>query len=211
MPAILQRLAETGCRDEPFEACWREIAEEREDPARYAWRKLEALLGRDPDTGPEEELLALQREEPVMGPAAVAEVAAAVPERPLAVIRSLREEARPRALPAQIPEDANLRRRVAEETRPGQGKPWVQGEAAAAAARTAWNIPPAPLTTLFCAGSFRWPGIFSRRRRREHPGRASPLPQASETGQPPERWRCISSGAFPPAGGLPFCAWWVTT
>jgi hypothetical protein len=106
---------------------------------------LEALLAQDPDTGRAEVLLQLQRQEATIGAAAVAEVAAATTDRSRDILRALQEEARLKAVPAQIPEGMDLRRQLAESASSGPYQPWLRGEATAKVTRAAWNIPDGPI------------------------------------------------------------------
>jgi len=72
---VLARLAACGVTGTPLEQLWHEVAQERRDPQSTRFRKLEALLGCDPDTANEDTLHALGKLAETAGAAAVDEIA----------------------------------------------------------------------------------------------------------------------------------------
>jgi hypothetical protein len=73
---ILARLRENGIADSNLHSVWRDVLAERADPATARRRKLEALLGRDPDADNEDALEKLVADAPALGESAVEELAA---------------------------------------------------------------------------------------------------------------------------------------
>ena len=62
---------------------WTEVCNERSDPESTAWRKLEAMMGCDPDEAPEELMEVIQKAESTYGKAAIEELVAASRDIPL--------------------------------------------------------------------------------------------------------------------------------
>ena len=58
---VVGRLIDSRVSAEGFESLWKEVNTERYDPALAAWRKLEALMGYDPDDVAPEMIAALHR------------------------------------------------------------------------------------------------------------------------------------------------------
>jgi hypothetical protein len=76
VPQILGRLRECGLRETNLNRIWAELLAERANPAMSEHRRLEALLGRDPDEVDDDVIAALQADRAAIGAAAVDELAA---------------------------------------------------------------------------------------------------------------------------------------
>lgn len=86
---VLARLAACGVTGTPLEQLWHEVAQERRDPQSTRFRKLEALLGCDPDTANEDTLHALGKLAKTAGAAAVDEIAPVCADNPEATLVAL--------------------------------------------------------------------------------------------------------------------------
>lgn len=73
---LLARLREAGIDGSNLQRAWADVLTERADPELSKRRKLEALLGRDPDTGDEQDVEKLVRDAGALGEGAVEELAA---------------------------------------------------------------------------------------------------------------------------------------
>lgn len=76
MPRIIGRLRESKIADTNLDRLWKDILEERKDPDLAEWRRLEALMGRDPDAIDDRAIEDLLASRERLGRAAVDEVAA---------------------------------------------------------------------------------------------------------------------------------------
>ena len=74
---VIARLDRMGIPDTELHALWQEVCGERTDPGTATYRKMEALLGFEPDEAPEDVADTLQQLVAKAGEAAVAEIAAA--------------------------------------------------------------------------------------------------------------------------------------
>jgi hypothetical protein len=73
--AVLSRLSGLGCGGSNLSLLAEELRDERSDPELSSWRKLEALLGFDPDAAPEELASKLAEEKARIGEGAIDELA----------------------------------------------------------------------------------------------------------------------------------------
>jgi hypothetical protein len=74
---VLARLDTVGVRNTELEAVWNEVRAERADTHAARFRRLEAMLGYEPDEAPEETILRLEALSSEAGEASVAEIATA--------------------------------------------------------------------------------------------------------------------------------------
>jgi hypothetical protein len=132
---VLQRLDGEGVGDTNLETIWKSVTEERNTPSVALTRKLEALLGGEPDETDPETLQRLQADAKELGTAAIEEVAADYgPGGDVPTAHQLRDTADERGY------DASPRDRVrlapgAGLPRPGEVAAWRYGAAAARALR----------------------------------------------------------------------------
>jgi len=80
--STIARLNAMGTADTPLHRIWHDVEAERADHESCLWRKLEAMLGYEPDDGPSEILDTLINLQKRIGPSAVSEIAhvCAVPD-----------------------------------------------------------------------------------------------------------------------------------
>lgn len=125
---------------------WAEVRAERRDPERAEWRKLEAMLGHDPDEAPDGLIECLLQRATTCGAGAVEELAGSAEDRAPEQLDRLWEEARPKAVPARVADADGLgkliRKRTARLT-----LPWQRAAYAAAIARETWGLPAGPVST----------------------------------------------------------------
>lgn len=143
LEGVVTRLGNERIVDQNLSELWREVVEERHDPDRAAWRKLEAVLGRDPGDAPDALVADLVERATAFGRGAVEEIAADSMD----------------GSPARLEQLAAIERQVLPTVRvpPVDGiglhspvvamplVPWVQAEDDAATARRAWRIPDGPV------------------------------------------------------------------
>jgi len=136
---VLDRLADVGQHRTELATAWMRVDRERRDPETERRRRLEALLGFDPDQCPTDLLAELIRWEERVGPAAVDELAPAFGPRNEMITREIAalEEAKGVSVTPQVD--------------PIDGKtspiPWQQGVAAARALRQRIGNPDQPIAT----------------------------------------------------------------
>lgn len=145
---VLARLASERPRDTPAKLgkLWGEVCEERGDPQLTRWRKLEAILGFDPDEAPDGLIKHLQALIDDYGASAIEEMAAESAERAADDITVLWDDVRQRSPVVSIKQAASLRRCLRTETHP-VGYPWQRAEEAAKIVREAWGLGRGPVTT----------------------------------------------------------------
>ena len=142
---VLARISAMNVVDTELPGLWREIAEERQDADRTAWRRLEALLGFDAGDAPDDMIFRLLGSAREAGPEAVNEVAAA--SKAVAAVDSLQD---------LIDRVRGSHRRMTVEpvselvdqylSHPSYGQaPWERAEADARLARAAWGVARGPL------------------------------------------------------------------
>ncbi len=142
--AVMNRVVSKTSAETELVGLWKEVIQERHDPSLTVWRKLEALIGRDPDETPEntvESLLNLRRD---YGTGAVEEMAAAFKENAGEVMVRLWNESRSMAFPARVVGSEMLRERIRVAVPPSPVS-WRRAVAAASQARMFWSIKSGPV------------------------------------------------------------------
>ena len=142
--AIISRLLDEGISESDLASIWKDVLEERKDSKLSQWRKLEAILGYDPDEAPEEIILGLQDEAARYGESAIEEMAASSGNQAKHDIDVLWNYNRSHAASLQIPDSERLRDIIIKSMKPA--KPWEQAEIAASIVRGYWDLP-SPIET----------------------------------------------------------------
>ena len=124
---------------------WAEVCNERNDPESAAWRKLEAMMGCDPDEAPKELMRALQMAESTYGKAAIEELVAASRTIPLNNLENLWDESSSQAVKIKVPGVGEIRDKIGEERASYYVLPWQRATSAAATVRQMWALDPGPL------------------------------------------------------------------
>lgn len=135
--AVLERLSSFDSTGNFLPDLWSEVCAERCDPEQSVARKLEALLGYDPDEAPTSVIDGLQGIAKSLGRGAVEEVASASQNDAMDEVRDLLDQ-QTKATPAVVPERNRLRQEIAKIGR--VQLPWQQGMRVAELVRNAWGI-----------------------------------------------------------------------
>ena len=143
--AVLARLASQGLYDVDLAALWKELWEERSEPDLAAWRKLEAIMGLDPDEAPDALINSLREAAVSSGIGAIEEIAAASKTKALSDLEVLLDEARPKAAPVDVADLADVRQRIDREVDPSRF-PWLRAAQAASIARQVWSVGGGPVS-----------------------------------------------------------------
>lgn len=158
MEAVGERLTFLERSDSPIRGLWIEVCAERQDPAQAEWRKLEALLGFDPDEAPEDLVVGLQGQFVEAGQSAVEEIAAAAQVDAMEQLGILMNGARDHAIPIQIPDSDALRPEIESIDR--RWLPWQRAEVAARRVRKRWGLEPGPIRDQVLADLLSLSGRF---------------------------------------------------
>lgn len=124
---------------------WNEIVRERLDPGSTNRRKLEAMMGFDPDDASDTLLEMLEKMKIMYGGSAIEEMAAASQDNVINDIDLLWNTIRPNSIQLQIPNYDTVRQRILEDTQPSV-LAWQRAETAARIARQVWSIDPGPIS-----------------------------------------------------------------
>ncbi|MGH6718568.1 MAG: ImmA/IrrE family metallo-endopeptidase [Alphaproteobacteria bacterium] len=142
---LLGRLSSVGSAASELQDDWKLLRGERNDLETAGRRKLEALLGCDPNEAPEETLKTLRSQESEAGADAVEEVAAAAKTDAPNVLRSLVETSS--SSPARMRFHPTIENgRMIHFVAPGDELPWQRADDEAMRARTAWGLDPGPIS-----------------------------------------------------------------
>lgn len=154
--AVIERV-DSEARAHPYlREMWEEILEERGDPESTAERKLEAMLGFDPDDSPDGLIDRLRAQAGVVGAGVIEEVAAAASSAALGWLEFLSGEAQSKAVVATIPDYPSLCKELQQNVDPTQ-LPWQQAVRAAGAVRRKWNLERGPISSLTLSELFGLP------------------------------------------------------
>ena len=131
---VLGQLEAEGVRETNLEKLWRDLEQERRNPELAAYRRIEAILGHDPDEGPEDRIRHLLDDERLIGADGVTELAAAMggPNAPL-YAKDLVEIAEQAGVQADLRNAINVQG-LAPTSR-GSTPAWLAGQRAAQAIR----------------------------------------------------------------------------
>ncbi len=143
--AVIGRLSNMRIDAAGLDELWREVLTESYDPEMAAWRKLEAILGYDPDDAPEQTIKALQGAASEYGPGAVEEMVAESTENAISDLEVLWGEPRSQALPLVIPGFDDLRSLISGIR--SSLLPWERATQAARIARKFWALGHGPIPT----------------------------------------------------------------
>lgn len=135
--AVLERMSSFEHIESTLPDLWAEICEERKAPEQVDWRKLEALLGYDPDEASPSVIEVLQGMGKTVGRCAIEEIASASQNNALDHIRTLLAH-QGEAVPTIVPGRASLREKINQVAY--MALPWQQAERAAGLVRDEWDI-----------------------------------------------------------------------
>ncbi len=146
LDAVLTRLSSEHLNASDLDDIWSEIREERQSPERTVWRKLEAILGYNPDEAPDGLIDKLLNLASNFGTSAIEEIAAAYAEEAPYHLDHLWNEVRPKAVAARVADAEGIRQAIQQQTS-DLFIPWQRASCAARIARQAWKIKPGPVST----------------------------------------------------------------
>lgn len=129
---VIARLEQKKVADSDLNALWDELTVERNTPELTAKRRLEAIMGFDPDEAPQtviSELVSANREH---GPSSVEELTQALECKTPEFLASLNGKLKAEFTLPKVASDIAL---------PTQGTPWQRGYALAAKLRESWSVP----------------------------------------------------------------------
>jgi hypothetical protein len=142
---VLARVASLGLDAGDLQAAWRIVQSERTNPAETGVRKLEALLGYDPEEAPEDLLATLRQSEGEFGADSIGEVAAASgPDQVLPDLEAFRGHPERLGIPVTLPDLDTLKRYL--HGLPATDTPWQRAEKLAVRARETWSMGEGPVT-----------------------------------------------------------------
>ena len=150
--SVIARLVGLGVEAPELVGLWKEVCAERQDLALSKWRKLEAIMGFDPDEAPDYLVVGLQEAADNYGSCAVEEVAAASQGKALEVIKELSGAPLAESIGLCIPGFDGLRQELSNIR--STLFPWQRGEEAARIARRAWSLGEGPVSTELIADIF---------------------------------------------------------
>ena len=137
---VLARLHVVGIQKTQLRAIWEEVRAERADPAASRYRRLEAMLGYEPDEAPEEIVTRLEDLATDIGEAAVSEIASAYSgDDPASAINHVIERANSQGIDGQIQQSGEM---IASfnSTELVPSAPWERGWQLARLARSYWGL-----------------------------------------------------------------------
>ncbi len=143
--AVTRRLSDTKTQAVELETLWKEVLIERYDPKLASWRKLEAIMGYDPDEAPDQIIEALQSAASEYGSSAVEEMAAESMENAVADIETLWGESRKGAFPIDVPGFDHLKKQISRIR--SSLLPWERATEVARIVRRGWSLRPGPVPT----------------------------------------------------------------
>jgi hypothetical protein len=146
MDGVIGRLDNEVQSETALKTLWREILQERSDPASSNRRKLEAIMGFDPGDAPDLLLDMLEKMKNTYGCAAIEEIAAASPDNAAEDVNLLWNSVRPESVPLRIPRYDVIRQRLSENAQRLPPSPWRYAETAARITRQEWEIKAGPIS-----------------------------------------------------------------
>ena len=149
---VIDRLSNTRVNDKELFELWQEVLKERRDPSVAAYRKLEAMLGFDPDEAPENLLDGLLSAEKTIGRGAVEEISAALKRDTLRKFDSI-AEAQSQASMIEIPQWSEVSKTIRRDIDPTLVA-WQRATEAARLARATWGLKSGPIGTKQLAELF---------------------------------------------------------
>jgi hypothetical protein len=143
---VLARLDVVGVRNTQLQAIWHEVRAERADSVASRYRRLEAMLGYEPDEALEEIINRLEDLSSEAGAAAVAEIALiCAGDNPTQALNNVIAWARSQGSEGQIQPSSELTASF-NETDSVLSPPWERGRRLARLARSHWGLTTDPVS-----------------------------------------------------------------
>ncbi len=144
--SVKSRLISQELNDAELIPLWQKVCDERNDHNLSHQRKLEALMGYDPEEAPDELMGEITNAEKEFGSDAIEELAAYSMDKTNRLLVTLWEETRHYAVPLKVPKTVNLREKI-QSFISSSVEPWKIAEKAAKITREMWDTPDGPITT----------------------------------------------------------------
>lgn len=142
---VLARLSSVNIGETDLTLLWQQLISERHDPEVGARRRLEALLGFDPEEAPDDLIESLQAAANEAGHGAVDEVAAAAKVRAPEMLHDIIMRTRKSGVSVQVDSAAKILHQFSGQFSPTE-LPWQRASLAAQLARDVWGIGRGPVS-----------------------------------------------------------------
>ena len=142
---VLARLSSVDVNKTDMGLLWQQLLTERGDQQIGARRRLEALLGFDPDEAPNNLIASLQETSNEAGYDAVDEIAAAAKARASETLRDILERTRKSGISIRVESSTNILSRYSGKSSP-TGLPWQRAKMAAKLTRDMWGVGQGPIS-----------------------------------------------------------------
>jgi hypothetical protein len=150
--SVIERLYSFGYKNSALHKVWEELKEELSNHEYSKWRRVEALLGNDPDTVSSDFVEDILTASKKYGENAVSEIISCQENDPLKVIKELWSGVRNKASSTlMIDYSDQLRHKVVSFDK---SKPWEKAAYAARVARKSWSVPDGSVTNKFLSDCF---------------------------------------------------------
>ncbi len=142
---VLARLSSVNVSETDLSLLWQQLLAERNDPEIGASRRLEALLGFDPDAAPQDLIASLQATITEAGHSAVEEIAAAAKVSAPKTLQDILERTRTSDVSIHVESASNILSQYSDQSSPTE-LPWQRAKRAAGLARDVWGVSQGPVS-----------------------------------------------------------------
>ena len=142
---VLARLSSVDIGETDLDLLWRQLLAERDDQEFAARRRLEALLGFDPDEAPDDLITSLQATSNEAGYDAVDEIAAAAKAHASETLRDILARTRSSADSMRVESATNILSQYSGRSSPTE-LPWQRAKMAAKLTRDVWDVGQGPVS-----------------------------------------------------------------
>lgn len=156
---VLARLAAVDVRETDLSSLWEQLRDERRDGEKTDHRRLEALLGFDPDEAPGELIESLQETTGEAGRNAVDEIAAEAKKGARQTLREILERTRASKISIRVDSASKILGQYSAQSSITE-LPWQRANRAAKFARDAWGIGRGPVTSKTLSELLDFPAEF---------------------------------------------------
>lgn len=147
---VIGRVDNQAPGNDELKTLWHEVTQERHDSESGSRRKLEAMMGFDPDGAPDTILETLERMKTTYGDGAIEEMASSSMDNAVDDISFLWNIVRPKSIPLRIPHYDMIRRQLIID-RQSSILAWQRAESAARLVRKVWSIASGPISNKVLA------------------------------------------------------------
>lgn len=144
--AVIERLATQAAKEDDLSVLWSEIRQERSDAAMSAFRRMEALMGFDPDAAPADLMETVEKAGAELGDDAIEEIAAAFRENAPKEMEAFKEVEQTEPIALLFPNPNDLSDDASEAVSDSPLLPWQRAEKLARRTRQRWGLGTDPLS-----------------------------------------------------------------